>query len=149
MPNRATTVSFWRDNQGWGNGLPEQQQAPPTPFTPPCSQAWRTAQLEAGWNPMTSQKLRFSALCRSPSAGPFFSSTSSQLLRHGPLRASVAVDRLVVIPSFTKVYINIPDRIRTCNLRLRRPTLYPIELRGRDVTIQKSLSATLLKAHIH
>jgi integrase len=26
---------------------------------------------------------------------------------------------------------SIPDRIRTCNLRLRRPTLYPIELRGR------------------
>src|SRR6476469_2828071 len=25
----------------------------------------------------------------------------------------------------------IPDRSRTCNLRLRRPTLYPIELRGR------------------
>ena len=25
---------------------------------------------------------------------------------------------------------NIPDRTRTCNLRLRRPTLYPIELRG-------------------
>jgi hypothetical protein len=27
---------------------------------------------------------------------------------------------------------NIPDRSRTCNLRLRRPTLYPIELRGRN-----------------
>ena len=27
--------------------------------------------------------------------------------------------------------LNIPDRSRTCNLRLRRPTLYPIELRGR------------------
>src|SRR5262249_13073837 len=26
---------------------------------------------------------------------------------------------------------SIPDRSRTCNLRLRRPTLYPIELRGR------------------
>jgi hypothetical protein len=26
---------------------------------------------------------------------------------------------------------NMPDRIRTCNLRLRRPTLYPVELRGR------------------
>ena len=25
---------------------------------------------------------------------------------------------------------SIPGRIRTCNLRLRRPTLYPIELRG-------------------
>src|SRR5262249_3862993 len=25
---------------------------------------------------------------------------------------------------------SIPDRSRTCNLRLRRPTLYPIELRG-------------------
>src|SRR5438445_4105843 len=25
---------------------------------------------------------------------------------------------------------DIPDRSRTCNLRLRRPTLYPIELRG-------------------
>ncbi len=27
---------------------------------------------------------------------------------------------------------SIPGRVRTCNLRLRRPTLYPIELRGRD-----------------
>ncbi len=26
---------------------------------------------------------------------------------------------------------NTPGRIRTSNLRLRRPTLYPIELRGR------------------
>ena len=26
--------------------------------------------------------------------------------------------------------VNIPGRSRTCNLRLRRPTLYPIELRG-------------------
>ena len=25
---------------------------------------------------------------------------------------------------------SIPDKARTCNLRLRRPTLYPIELRG-------------------
>ena len=25
---------------------------------------------------------------------------------------------------------NIPERIRTSNLRLRRPTLYPVELRG-------------------
>ncbi len=28
--------------------------------------------------------------------------------------------------------LNIPGRIRTFNLWLRRPTLYPIELRGRD-----------------
>src|SRR5262245_29727756 len=28
--------------------------------------------------------------------------------------------------------LSIPDRIRTCNLRLRRPTFYPIELRGRE-----------------
>ena len=26
-----------------------------------------------------------------------------------------------------------PDRIRTCGLRLRRPTLYPAELRAHDV----------------
>src|SRR3954471_16699596 len=26
----------------------------------------------------------------------------------------------------------MPDRTRTCNLRLRRPTLYPIELRAQD-----------------
>jgi hypothetical protein len=26
-------------------------------------------------------------------------------------------------------YENIPERIRTSNLRLRRPTLYPVELR--------------------
>ena len=29
---------------------------------------------------------------------------------------------------------SVPDRSRTCNLRLRRPTLYPIELRGRVST---------------
>jgi hypothetical protein len=28
--------------------------------------------------------------------------------------------------------MSILDKARTCNLRLRRPTLYPIELRGRD-----------------
>src|SRR5688572_8001045 len=28
---------------------------------------------------------------------------------------------------------SIPDRARTCNLRLRRPTLYPIGLRGREI----------------
>src|SRR6187200_1422720 len=30
---------------------------------------------------------------------------------------------------------NAPDRIRTCDLRFRRPTLYPTELRARDGTI--------------
>src|SRR5438105_6729456 len=30
---------------------------------------------------------------------------------------------------------NIPDRSRTCNLRLRRPTLYPIELRGQGARL--------------
>ena len=29
----------------------------------------------------------------------------------------------------------IPDRIRTCNLRLRRPTLYPIEPRGHHPSV--------------
>jgi hypothetical protein len=29
-----------------------------------------------------------------------------------------------------KPCFSIPDRIRTCSLRLRRPPLYPIELRG-------------------
>lgn len=29
------------------------------------------------------------------------------------------------------MYSTIPDRSRTCNLRLRRPTLYPVELRAR------------------
>ena len=29
--------------------------------------------------------------------------------------------------------LNIPDWIRTSNLRLRRPTLYPVELRGHDL----------------
>ena len=28
---------------------------------------------------------------------------------------------------------NMPDRSRTCNLRLRRPTLYPIELRELEI----------------
>ena len=30
-----------------------------------------------------------------------------------------------------RVRINIPDRIRTCDLRFRKPSLYPTELRGR------------------
>ena len=29
---------------------------------------------------------------------------------------------------------SIPDRARTCNLRLRRPTLYPIGLRGQEIS---------------
>ena len=28
-----------------------------------------------------------------------------------------------------------PDRIRTCGLRLRRPTLYPAELRARELSV--------------
>ncbi len=28
--------------------------------------------------------------------------------------------------------IGAPDRTRTCNLRLRRPLLYPVELRAQD-----------------
>src|SRR5262249_8793296 len=40
--------------------------------------------------------------------------------------------RQVSVNSFVELtYSTIPDRIRTCNLRLRRPTLYPVELRGR------------------
>ena len=31
--------------------------------------------------------------------------------------------------------INTRDRIRTCDLRFRKPTLYPTELRGRDTPI--------------
>jgi hypothetical protein len=37
-------------------------------------------------------------------------------------------------PHFLR-FSSIPDRSRTCNLRLRRPTLYPIELRGRSHNI--------------
>jgi hypothetical protein len=37
-------------------------------------------------------------------------------------------------PHFLR-FSSIPDRSRTCNLRLRRPTLYPIELRGQTQSI--------------
>ncbi len=36
---------------------------------------------------------------------------------------------------------SIPGRIRTCNLRLRRPTLYPIELRGLSCCIGRLIMA--------
>ena len=31
--------------------------------------------------------------------------------------------------NYVRAYKNTPDKTRTCNLRFRRPTLYPIELR--------------------
>ena len=37
--------------------------------------------------------------------------------------------------------MSIPDGVRTCNLRLRRPTLYPVELRGRVYSLQSIASA--------
>ena len=37
---------------------------------------------------------------------------------------------------FTRLYKTAPDTIRTCNLRFRRPMLYPIEL---QVLLQKTL----------
>ena len=36
--------------------------------------------------------------------------------------------------------MSIPERARTSNLRLRRPTLYPIELRGQSITQQVDTS---------
>ncbi len=64
--------------------------------------------------------------------------------RHGPLaddRAAYAGLKLVLVrlaclggarPLPTKRdHVNAPDRIRTCDLRFRRPTLYPTELLAR------------------
>src|SRR6516164_5437726 len=36
-----------------------------------------------------------------------------------------------------------PDRTRTCSLRLRRPSLYPIELRARRIAIMQCRMAAL------
>ena len=38
----------------------------------------------------------------------------------------------------TKSRKSVPDRTRTCNLRLRRPTLYPIEPRGPNGNLSDS-----------
>src|SRR5439155_17741014 len=43
---------------------------------------------------------------------------------------------------------SIPDRSRTCNLRLRRPTLYPIELRGQLETGDDK-NYTCVRAGVH
>ena len=34
-------------------------------------------------------------------------------------------------------FVHAPDRIRTCDLRLRRPTLYPTELRARRTNVRR------------
>src|SRR4029453_13579424 len=38
----------------------------------------------------------------------------------------------------TRLTDGAPDRARTCNLRLRRPTLYPVELRARIESNKKA-----------
>src|SRR5437773_10152940 len=44
----------------------------------------------------------------------------------------------------SRCYVIIPDRGRTCNLRLRRPTLYPIELRG--LAVGKGIGSLFFEA---
>ena len=39
---------------------------------------------------------------------------------------------------------SIPGRSRTCNLRLRRPALYPIELRGLERELEKEIAVSVL-----
>ncbi len=61
---------------------------------------------------------------------------------HRTLRLSSCCSVLLVVLAFGCCSVllfftilplrNIPERIRTSNLWLRRPTLYPIELRGQD-----------------
>src|SRR5713226_3690390 len=46
--------------------------------------------------------------------------------------------------------VNIPDRIRTCNLSLRRAALYPVELRGRPalrIIARQSISGNRSRDH--
>ena len=46
---------------------------------------------------------------------------------------------------------NIPERIRTSNLRLRRPTLYPIELRGQhfDESTPRVTTQRIIQVNVH
>src|SRR5436309_3163904 len=64
--------------------------------------------------------------------------------RRGPNGAGIYLDRGAVVtrvvtprgsqragtPLQSRVFCSAPDRIRTCDLRFRRPTLYPAELRA-------------------
>src|SRR5215204_2386952 len=46
--------------------------------------------------------------------------------------SSAAVLSRICFSRGTRFNGGAPGRARTCNLRLRRPTLYPVELRARD-----------------
>lgn len=48
------------------------------------------------------------------------------------LEGSKIIQLLCVVSSLKWRACNAPGRIRTCNLRFRRPPLYPIELRVRQ-----------------
>ena len=39
----------------------------------------------------------------------------------------------------SKGYVGTPGTTRTCNLRIRSPLLYPVELRGQDTRIPTEL----------
>ncbi len=58
------------------------------------------------------------------------SSVPTRVPTHGPRFAAEAV-RGKEKPRLSGAFWSAPDRIRTCDLRFRRPTLYPAELRAR------------------
>ena len=46
-----------------------------------------------------------------------------------------AVESLLVVRGQALMEGSTPDRTRTCDLRFRKPTLYPPELRGRVLSV--------------
>ncbi len=82
-------------------------------------------------------------LARKQNAGllvgsPSFADTASRSRSHPKME-----DNLFSSPkhSIDKSLLNIPGATRTHNLWLRRPTLYPIELRGRNYITHYIISA--------
>src|SRR4026209_2490341 len=74
-----------------------------------------------------------SATSLTPSS--FISAGTCGSLRSSAIRSAFAAPALVTRPASiaisARVFTRAPDRIRTCDLWLRRPTLYPAELRAR------------------
>ena len=62
--------------------------------------------------------------------------TDQSVLMHARARFCIEI----CISDWFKLNYGAPGRTRTCNPRLRRPMLYPVELRARRISLRQSLS---------
>lgn len=65
-----------------------------------------------------------------PSVGALFRALRRPLSAHQKTAAPEDRDSARLNQCVSRPISNMPGRIRTCNLRLRRPTIYPIDLRA-------------------